>query len=293
MMHRDDQPLKYHEDVGLFRETLTFTESATGFSSRLVEKDYYCSILLHDLAPAFQQEMAFKGGTCLSKVHTDFYRLSEDLDFVIPTAINALRSDRRTKIATLRDHLAGLPKRLACFHIAEPLQGFNLSKQYIGRYAYRSLVTGQDEFIKVEIGMREPLLDPVEQRLARTMLTDPFRNESAIGPIPVNVLSIREAYAEKFRAALTRREPAIRDFYDIDYAVRTSILAPADDRLLELVRQKLAVPDNDPIDVSEEKLVTLHKQLATQLKPVLRATDYMSFDLERAFGIVVKLVEAI
>ena len=291
-MHGDDQMLKYHEDIALFREALTFTESDTGFSSRLVEKDYYCSIILDDLAPAFQQAMVFKGGTCLSKVYADFYRLSEDLDFVIPTEVEARRSDRRKKIATLQSHLAGLPERLPCFHVAEPLKGFNLSKQYNGRYSYRSLVTGQEEFIKVEIGMREPLLDPVEQGAARTMLLDPFRNEPAMGPIAVNVLSIHETYAEKFRAVSTRRPAAIRDFYDIDYVVRTSKLDPTEDRLLELVRQKLAVPDNATIDVSEAKLVALRRQLESQLKPVLRANDYTSFGLERAFGIVVRIAGA-
>jgi predicted nucleotidyltransferase component of viral defense system len=292
-MHHDDPTLKYHEDIDLFREALTFTESQTGFSSRLIEKDYYCSIILHDLAPAFQSGIGFKGGTCLSKVHTDFYRLSEDLDFVISTEINAPRADRRTKIVPLREHLAGLSERLPCFHAAEPLQSFHLSKQHVGRYAYRSLVTGQDEFIKVEIGLREPLLDPMESRPARTMLLDPFRNEPAIAPISVHVLSVRETYAEKVRAALTRREPAIRDFYDIDYAVRTRKLEPTDDRLLDLIRRKLAVPGNNPLDISEGKVRLLSRQLESQLKPVLQAQDYANFDLERAFGIVARLVEAI
>jgi predicted nucleotidyltransferase component of viral defense system len=292
-MPPDSPARKYHEDSSLFRDALGFTESNTGFSSRLIEKDYYCSIILDDLAPAFQQGLVFKGGTCLSKVYTDFYRLSEDLDFVIPTAINTPRSDRRAKITMLRDWLAALPARLPCFHEAEPLQGFNLSKQYMGRYAYRSLVTGQYEFVKVEIGLREPLLDAIEQRSAHTMLINPLRNKPAIAPISVNVLSVRETYAEKFRAALTRREPAIRDFYDIDYAVRTSILDPTDRRLLELLRQKLAVPDNDPLDVSEGKLTALRRQLESQLKPVLRANDYGNFNLEWAFRIVMQLVETL
>lgn len=60
-MHSDDHILTYHENVDRFREALSFTESNTGFSARLVEKDYYCSILLHDLAPAFQQGLLFKG----------------------------------------------------------------------------------------------------------------------------------------------------------------------------------------------------------------------------------------
>jgi hypothetical protein len=121
------------------------------------------------------------------------------------------------------------------------------------------------------------------------MLVKPFRNEPVIEPVPVNALSMREAYAEKFRAALTRREPAIRDFYDIDYAIRHGKLNLTDPKLLELLQQKLAVPGNESIDISGEKLSALITQLETRLKPVLREADYNSFDLDRAFDIVKKL----
>jgi predicted nucleotidyltransferase component of viral defense system len=42
-------------------------------------------VLLEYLA-AVDEALVFKGGTCLAKVYADFYRLSEDLDFVIPMA---------------------------------------------------------------------------------------------------------------------------------------------------------------------------------------------------------------
>ena len=82
-------------------------------------------------------------------------------------------------------------------------------------------MTGQDESIKVEFSIREPILEPVEHLPARTLLVDPFRQTAAVAPVEVPVLSCRETYAEKLRAALTRREPAIRDFYDIDHGVRS------------------------------------------------------------------------
>src|SRR6266446_2694632 len=126
-MHDDATPLKYLDDLSLLRAALTFTESSTGFSARLVEKDYYCSLLLYDFALAFQQGMVFKGGNCLSKVYAGFYRFSEDLDFVISMKTQASRVERRTTIGPFRDHLARLSERLPCFHIAEPFQGFNLS----------------------------------------------------------------------------------------------------------------------------------------------------------------------
>jgi hypothetical protein len=34
----------------LFRQALTYTQAGTGFSGRLIEKDYFCSVLLDHLA---------------------------------------------------------------------------------------------------------------------------------------------------------------------------------------------------------------------------------------------------
>ena len=133
--------------------------------------------------------------------------------------------------------LAKLAKRLACFNVVEALRGFNNSTQYIGGLSYKSVVTGQDESIKVEFSIREPILEPVEHLPARTLLVDPFRQVPVVAPVEVPVLSCRETYAEKLRAALTRREPAIRDFYDIDHGVRSGRLSTnPDSRAVSLTR---------------------------------------------------------
>ena len=43
--------------------------------------------------------LVFKGGTCLSKVHADFYRLSEDLDLIIPVNDHIdISDDRKQKL---------------------------------------------------------------------------------------------------------------------------------------------------------------------------------------------------
>ncbi|HZX13970.1 MAG TPA: nucleotidyl transferase AbiEii/AbiGii toxin family protein [Thermodesulfobacteriota bacterium] len=287
--------LDYHENADEFRDAINFTASETGFSAQLIEKDYYCSLILHDFEPLFQQGIIFKGGTCLSKIHADFYRLSEDLDFLFSIETNSLRSKRRETIQLVKKHEEELSKRIKHIRIEETLKvgGRNESRHYVGKYSYGSGVTGRHELIKVEISLREQILEPVEKCHARTILINPFRNEPAIEPVPVNALSIREAYGEKFRAALTRREPEIRDFYDVDYAIRTGKLVTTDTKLLELVRNKLAVPGNDRIDTSDEKLTVLSSQLKTRLKPVVRDEDYQKFDLDRAFGIVKKLRDSL
>ena len=111
--------------------------------------------------------------------------------------------------------------------------------------------------------------------------------------LPMSCISRNEARAEKLRAALSRREAAIRDFYDIDYAVRKLNFHPLEREMTELVKEKLSVPDNEPIDVSPQRLASLRKQLNAQLKPVLRSSDFKEFDLERAFGIVLSVASAI
>lgn len=56
--------------------------------------------------------------------------------------------------------------------------------------------------------------------------------------------------------------------------------------MIGLVRQKLAVPGNDPVNISAMRMATLRQQVEPQLRPVLRAADFSGFDVERAFNIV-------
>ena len=283
----------YHEDLDLFREALSFTQSETRFGARLVEKDYYCSLVLHDLLSMTMPAWAFKGGTCLSKVHSDFYRMSEDLDFAFSVPVDAPRAARSRTIVPMKEHLVKLSGRFSCFTVLEPLRGHNNSTQYVGQIGYRSLMTGRDESIKVEFSVREPILEPIAHLPARTLLMDPFRRRPVLEPLTIPVLSRREAYAEKIRAALTRRDPAIRDFYDIDHAIRTQRVDARDPRLLRLVRAKLAVPGTQPVDVGDKRFDVLKRQTPSQLRPVLRDTEYAAFDLERTFAVLKQLADAV
>jgi hypothetical protein len=85
---------------------------------------------------------------------------------------------------------------------------------------------------------------------------------------------------------LSRREAAIRDFFDIDYAVQRLNLHVQDAAFIQLIRHKLDIPGNDPVDVSGERLKALRQQVAPRLKPVLRAKEFAEFDLDRAFRTV-------
>jgi predicted nucleotidyltransferase component of viral defense system len=277
--------LRLHEDRERFGEALNFTEAETHFPARLVEKDYFCTVILEYLAVQVP-ELVFKGGTCLAKIHANFFRLSEDLDFVIPVTNSSARSERRKLIAPVKEAFTGLPRISPCFRISQPLEGTNNSTQYVGSLSYRSLPTGQPELIKIEVALREPLLRPPIPAEARTALLDPLTERDMVALVSVRCISKLEAFAEKFRAALSRREVAARDFFDLDYAVRKLGLQPGDAELVQLVRQKLAVAGNAPADVSEGRLRDLHQKAEPQLRPVLRPRDFVEFDLPRAFRLV-------
>jgi predicted nucleotidyltransferase component of viral defense system len=278
----------YHDDDALFRTALALTEAATEFSARLIEKDFFCSLLLTDLQAAGGAPLVFKGGTCLSKVYSEFYRLSEDLDFAVSAPTTAPRSTRSKLAQAAKGHLAGISRRIPALQVVDALRGYNNSTQYIARLGYRSVVTGQAESIQVELSMREPVCEPVEYLSARTLLTDPLRRMPAVATFTVACLSQRELYAEKLRAALSRRDPVIRDFFDLDHGQHSDRLDPGDQPLLALVRRKLALPGNEQVDLSAGRLATLRTQIASQLAPVLRPQDLAAFDLDRAWTIATR-----
>ena len=277
-----------HKDAEIFRDALALTRERTGFAERLIEKDYFCTALLEYLA-ATANKLVFKGGTCLAKVHANFYRLSEDLDFVIPMPTDAPRAQRSKQAATVKEAVAALPKQAPFFRLVEPLTGANNSTQYNAVIGYASLAGRQEETIKIEVALREPLLlDPLND-LAQTILLDPVSRKPLLKPLEVRCIAKMEAFAEKFRAALSRREVAVRDFFDLDYAVRRLGLRSGNPELIDLVRRKLSVPGNEPVDVSADRLAALRQQVGPQLQPVLRAEDFAEFDLERAFQIVTRM----
>lgn len=82
----------------------------------------------------------------------------------------------------------------------QPLAGFNNSLQYGTRLAYRSVISGQAEYLKVEVSVREAIIEPHESLPARTLLLDPFRRAAAVKPFNVRVSTRREAYADKPRS---------------------------------------------------------------------------------------------
>jgi predicted nucleotidyltransferase component of viral defense system len=272
-------------DPDVFREALAYSEADTGFTGSLIERDYYCSLILQYFFSS-ETSLVFKGGTCLSKVYVNFYRLSEDLDFIIPVTADTSRAQRRDGMVPIKALFDNAPNVISGMKISETLAGHNNSRQYIGYFAYRSVLVEKIEKIKIEIGLREPMLMPSESRVASTIAINPFNNLPLFPAFSVSAMSSHEMHAEKFRAAMTRREPAIRDFFDLFYAVQEGGLNIHDSDFLSMVKKKLEVPGNYPVDLTSARKDELGRQLEGQLKAVLRPQDFARFDLDEVFEMV-------
>lgn len=275
-------PRQAHLDAAAFRAAVERTAHDFDFRPVLVEKDYFCSLILEAVIPS-NVSWVFKGGTCLSKIYADFYRLSEDLDFCIPVQETVKRQGRRRLIEPAKKIVAALPDKVPGVEVEEPLEGRNESTQYIASMRYRSVITGDWEKVKVEIALREPLLRPVLEKNARTLTRNVFTGTDLIPPFPVRVIDLTEALAEKVRAALTRLAPAIRDFFDLQYATENLKLRLDAPDFLELLKKKLAVPGTGPIQLTQDRYNALEQQCRTELAAVLRVQDIEKFDLKKGW----------
>lgn len=272
-----------HENIKAFRDALQYTQVQTGFSARLIEKDYYCSVILR-LLYSKSHAIFFKGGTLLNKVHAGFYRLSEDLDFTISVNPKAKRSERSKEAAPYKIFIESLSKKIPGIQLVRPLTGSNGSVQYNAEVKYVSALTGLDDRILFEISLREEVGNEKHVGKAMTLVMDPYSDTPLMLPIEVRCLSLREAFAEKIRAALTRERVAIRDVYDIWHAIEKGILNPNDEELAKLVTIKMTSPEPLEIRTGVDRKAEFNAQIETQLKPVLRDIDFKTFHFEKAWA---------
>jgi hypothetical protein len=147
-----DHRISVHEDQAFFREAVLFTAGQTGLNATLIEKDYFCTVLLQYLYDQPDSPLIFRGGTCIGKVYTDFYRLSEDLDFMISTPPEASISVRRKRIAPVRAWVRPISEAMSILTLPEDFSGHNSSRQYVAYVTYPSVfLTEEAARIKIEV----------------------------------------------------------------------------------------------------------------------------------------------
>lgn len=256
------------------------------FRPAIVEKDYYLTVILNNIESGLSDKLILKGGTLLNKIHLDYHRLSEDLDFVYLSKMALTsRSARSKAITSVREKM---PKFLELLDLKSKNpkgQGFNNSTQYVFNILYPSFITGKDESVQIEVALRQIPLDKPVHNVIKHFYKDPFTGKDLIPKNRILSLSLNEAVAEKLKAAITRRDLAIRDYYDL-WHIAESGFDFRNKQFLTIFKKKLDAEGylgdyRYNFGLSEESANLLQRQVETDLLPVIRLEE--KFDLGKVF----------
>ena len=205
----------------------------------IIEKDYHLHRLLHRLSKDdyFGKQLVFKGGTCLVKAYTGYYRFSEDLDFtwkyqeawegITPTKV---RNRCSKEVTEALEHLVPIAKELGFSFSGDKGNMSQVIMSSGGRMPrfylkYNSEILNRPANIKVEINYVDLHLYPFKKNKLGTYLTELPSKETEFlfkdhwkeyaQPITMECYDTREIYTEKARAALTRISYKLRDIIDL------------------------------------------------------------------------------
>lgn len=187
------------------RDELTRIAKRRMLTLGVMEKDYALTWTLKAIYsnPKLSKYLVFKGGTCLSKVYAENYRLSEDLDFSIDGR-NALKSDElRQEMgkALASANQIGAPSLSIIEKDAHENPGMIILQiRYVGPL-------GQPNRLKVEVTLNERVIYAPERRDIKE------KTYSDIEQFTVTCYAITEILAEKLRAIMQRGKT--RDYYDV------------------------------------------------------------------------------
>ncbi len=277
-----------HTDKEEFLKILERTSAQTGFPLRLLEKDYYITIILSRINE-LSKDLIFKGGTCLSKIYYSYYRLSEDLDFTIKLSGNSTRTTRSRAMKPIKEALRQFLKALGMKIENLDKAGHRESTQYIYYLDYDSVVLNKKESIKLEIGLRfNPILPTVMKKVNHKFI-HPFTKEPLFDAGSVNCLALKELVAEKLRAAATREVIASRDFYDLGYLLKEKFDF-RDKEFLLLFKKKLKEDGFDTdlkkykvnLGRSDKEIEEMKARIEDELFPVLTIAEHKSFDIQKS-----------
>jgi len=267
----------------------------------LVEKDLLLHFLLKRISnnEYLQENLIFKGGTCLIKAYFGYYRFSEDLDFtwkdqvcfsgksgkqqrkILKEIINDIGATFKDIASELNMHF--VPDKNDRKYVE--LGGSNRMLTF--KIWYDSGVLNRTGFIKIQINFIETVLfQPVERSLKNHLieyipkeklmelefLFPEYTNEY-FSEIDFTCYDLREIFIEKCRAILTRKAQKSRDFVDLYMLHRNSGLSIKDLEDLIIIKMLFSL------------------QMYQKYRDNFQQSDIMFFDLENGDEDKLLLVE--
>lgn len=204
----------------------------------LIEKDMILHQLLADLSKDrfFSASFLFKGGTCLIKHYLGYFRFSEDIDFTWRDQRvfkGMSQKDIRRHLSPIIDDIGSLLEMISVRHGFDfkclksdrryvELGGGNKTATY--KIWFESEILGRESFVKVQINFVDKLYFKPKKVKLKSLIGETGAGElrllfpdykDYLKPVAMTVYDVKEIFAEKIRAILTRRGSKARDFVDV------------------------------------------------------------------------------
>lgn len=201
--------MKLHKDRDAFKALLTAISEKTGVREDIIEKDYYLTLLLSELA-SWQKELPayFKGGTALYKAIGSLKRFSEDIDLTVEVQDCSI-SQGKKRLETAANGYTTLPRT------NDKTKEINAKGSITSVYEYQPVTQIDSDdvlqrfgYVKVE-ATSFTLSEPVESLMVEPLLYTEadseqqgiLHNSYGVFPFEVKTIKMERIFADKILAA--------------------------------------------------------------------------------------------
>ena len=277
-----------HEDRKKFQQAVSLTSFRSDRMGKIIEKDYYVTMILRLLADEMPF-VVFKGGTSLSKCHQAILRFSEDIDIAVD---HDLSQGKKKK---LKYEIADIAQRLGLKIVNI---GETRSRRDYNRYiiAYDSILPQINEAIQPVILLETSFAArsfptvtlPVSSFIGQTLEREAsgLLKEYSLNPFCMKVQGLDRTLTDKVFAVCdyylqNRIKKHSRHIYDI---YKLLPLVKQDDAFRALVREVRAVRKESVICPSAADGVNIPERL-------ILISNFLSDSFDISFQIRTKLLK--
>lgn len=271
----------HKEDRELLRDIIVTVSEKSGIEENIVEKDYYVTLILKELAMR-NSDVVFKGGTSLSKAYQVIDRFSEDIDITFGEYLGRARR-KKIKYNLLKPISEELGLPIDNWDKIESDKDYNHYD-----FLYDAISIFEENLLKPYIKLETALMSysyPTEERDITSIIYDYLKDsdmaiikEYGLEPFKMRTQSLARTFIDKLFAVCdyfmsgkpTRNS---RHLYDI-YKLYPHIMIDKDFRdLIVDVREHRAAM-GDKIAPSAKKDVDIMQKVKEIIKTGFYAKDY-------------------
>lgn len=247
--------MRLHLDRYAFDTIISNISKRSSVRRDILEKDYYVTLILNELAKRERQGYAyFKGGTALYKGLKSIKRFSEDIDLTVNVCDCSNSQKKKRLVDSTRYESLAFDKELS-----------NRKGSIEVQYTYESLYNidvddalqrfGKLKTESTNFGISEPTsivsIAPHLYELATNEEKDTLKNQYDIYPFNIITLSFERIFMDKLFAA--EHYYRINKLFDLSKHLYDLSILLKDSRIIELLKSKDKLKELLRIQLTEEE----------------------------------------